>query len=559
MEQKPTHNRVRILFAAAVVATAAGITACGSGGSSPAPAPVPVPPSAGPSADEAARFLTQATFGPTDSDIARVQAIGYSAWLDEQFALPALPHLPYVQANFVAGPNVSNFNFMQDSFWQQAIPAQDQLRQRIKFALSQIAVVSGADNTIAAYSDGLANYADLLGQHAFGNYRQVMEAVATNPMMGIYLSHLGNKKAQGTAVPDENFARELMQLFSIGLVELNADGTPVSPQVETYTNEDIGGLARVFTGWSWAATGTTEQEFRGTNVTDPQQRIKPMKVYPQHHESGAKTFLGLTIASGTSGEASLAQALDRLFNHQNLCPFIGKQLIQRLVTSNPSAAYVGRVSAACANNGQGVRGDMKAMIRAILLDADARDAAKLADPQWGKVREPVLRLAHWGRCYGATSTSGNWTIRNLQSAATSLGQQPWRSPSVFNFYRPGYVPPNTAIASASLVAPEFQLIGETSVAGYTNFMQTTVQSGVGLGTPRDVQPNYAPEIALAGNADALLDRVNRCLMAGQMSSTLRNDIRTAVNAIGTTGNGPNNRVYTAILLTMASPDYLVQK
>ena len=559
MEQKPTHNRVRILFAAAVVATAAGITACGSGGSSPSPAPAPAPPSAGPSADEAARFLTQATFGPTDSDIARVQAIGYSAWLDEQFALPAVPHLPYVQANFVAGPNVSNFNFMQDSFWQQAIPAQDQLRQRIKFALSQIAVVSGADNTIAAYSDGLANYADLLGQHAFGNYRQVMEAVATNPMMGIYLSHLGNKKAQGTAVPDENFARELMQLFSIGLVELNADGTPVSPQVETYTNEDIGGLARVFTGWSWAATGTTEQEFRGTNVTDPQQRIKPMKVYPQHHESGAKTFLGLTIASGTSGEASLAQALDRLFNHQNLCPFIGKQLIQRLVTSNPSAAYVGRVSAACANNGQGVRGDMKAMIRAILLDADARDAAKLADPQWGKVREPVLRLAHWGRCYGATSTSGNWTIRNLQSAATSLGQQPWRSPSVFNFYRPGYVPPNTAIASASLVAPEFQLIGETSVAGYTNFMQTTVQSGVGLGTPRDVQPNYAPEIALAGNADALLDRVNRCLMAGQMSSTLRNDIRTAVNAIGTTGNGPNNRVYTAILLTMASPDYLVQR
>jgi len=557
MDQKPARNTARILFAAAIVATAAGITACGSGGSSPAPAPTPAPPSAGPTADEAARFLTQATFGPTEAEIAKVQSIGYSAWLDEQFALPATAHLPYVQANFSPGPNVANFNFMQDSFWQQAIPAQDQLRQRVKFALSQIAVVSGADNTIAAYSDGLANYADLLGQHAFGNYRQVMEAVATNPMMGIYLSHLGNKKAQGTAVPDENFARELMQLLTIGLVQLNADGTAVSPQVETYTNDDIGGLARVFTGWSWAATGTTEQEFRGTNVTDPQQRIKPMKVYPQHHESGAKTFLGVTIASGTSGEASLAQALGRLFNHQNLCPFIGKQLIQRMVTSNPSPAYVGRVAAACANNGQGVRGDMKAMIRAILLDADARDAAKLTDPQWGKVREPVLRLAHWGRCFGATSTSGNWTIRNLQSASTSLGQQPWRSPSVFNFYRPGYVPPNTAIAGASLVAPEFQLIGETSVAGYTNFMQVTIQSGVGVGA--EVKANYAPEVALAGNADALLDRVNRCLLAGSMSSTLRNDIRTAVNAIGTTGNGPNNRVYTAILLTMASPDYLVQK
>ena len=557
MEQKLARNAARILFAAAVAATAAGISACGGAGSSPAPAPAPAPPAAGPTADEAARFLTQAAFGPTDTDIARVQSIGYSAWIDEQFALSATPHLPYVQANFTPGPNVANFNFMQDSFWQQAIPAPDQLRQRVKFALSQIAVVSGADNTIAAYSDGLANYADLLGQHAFGNYRQAIEAVATNPMMGIYLSHLGNKKAQGTAVPDENFARELMQLFTIGLVQLNADGTAVSPQVETYTNEDIGGLARVFTGWSWAATGTTENEFRGVNVTDPQQRIKPMKVYPQHHETGAKTFLGLTITAGTSGEASLAQALDRLFNHQNLCPFVSKQLIQRLVTSNPSPAYVGRVSAACANNGQNVRGDMKAIIRAILLDADARDAAKLTDPQWGKVREPVLRLAHWGRCFGATSTSGNWTIRNLQSASTSLGQQPWRSPSVFNFYRLGYVPPNTAIASASLVAPEFQLIGETSVAGYTNFMQVTIQSGVGVGA--DVKANYTPEIALAGNADALLDRVNRCLLAGSMSSTLRNDIRTAVNAIGTTGSGPNNRVYTAILLTMASPDYLVQK
>jgi uncharacterized protein (DUF1800 family) len=282
-----------------------------------------------------------------------------------------------------------------------------------------------------------------------------------------------------------------------------------------------------------------------------------MKVYPQHHESGSKTFLGTTIAAGTSGEASLALALDHLFNHQNLCPFIGKQLIQRLVTSNPAPAYVGRVSAACANNGQGVRGDMKAITRAILLDADARDASKVGDPQWGKVREPVLRLAHWGRCFGASSTSGNWTIRNLQSASSSLGQQPWRSPSVFNFYRPGYVPPNTAIASANLVAPEFQLIGETSVAGYTNFMQVVIQSGVGVGA--DVKANYSNEVALAANADALIDRVNRCLMAGQMSTTLRNDIRTAVNAIGTSGNGPNNRVYTAVLLTMASPDYLVQK
>jgi len=572
MDQMLTRNVGRILIAAAVVTAIAGITGCGGGGSSPspaptpapAPAPAPAPPSAGPTADEAARFLTQATFGPSDADIARVQSIGYAAWIDEQFAMPAAAHLPYVQANLVAGSNVSNFNFMQDSFWQQAIPAPDQLRQRVKFALSQLVVVSGGDNTIAAYSDGLANYADLLGEHAFGNYRQLIEVVATNPMMGTYLSHRGNRKASMAtgAVPDENFAREVTQLFTIGLTQLNVDGTPTlvnGQPVETYTNTDISGLARVFTGWSWAAAGVTEAEFRGTSITDSQRTIKPMKLYPQHHETGSKVFLGQTIPAGTSGEQSMTLALDRLFGHPNLCPFIGRQLIQRFVTSNPSAAYTGRVAAACINNGQGVRGDMKTIVRAILLDTEARDASRIADPQWGKIREPVLRLSNWARCFKATSRSGNWTIRNLDSASSALGQQPWRAQSVFNFFRPGYVPPNTAIATAGMVAPEFQLIGETAVAGYTNYMQGVVQSGTGIGSPRDVRADYTSEVALAGNADALLDRVNRCLMYGTMDTTLRNDVRTAINAIAMTGSGPTNRVYAAILLTMASPEYLVQK
>ncbi|MEP6609917.1 MAG: DUF1800 domain-containing protein [Burkholderiaceae bacterium] len=567
MDQTLARNTARILFAAAVAATAAGITACGGGSSpppAPAPAPAPAPPPAGPTADDAARFLTQATFGPTESDIAHVQSIGYSAWIDEQFALPATPHLPYVQANYDPLLFGGNFNWMQDSFWQQAIPAPDQLRQRVKFALSELTVISATDGFIATSADGLANYADLLGQHAFGNYRQLIEAVATNPMMGSYLSHLGNKKANTTtgAVPDENFAREVTQLFTIGLIQLNIDGTPalVSGQpVETYSNADVTGLARVFTGWSWAAAGFSDAEFKGTSVTDPLRKIKPMKMYPLNHETGSKVFLGLTIPAGTSGEQSLALAVDRLFNHQNLCPFIGRQLIQRLVTSNPSAGYTSRVATACTNNGQGVRGDMKAMIRAILLDAEARDASKLTDPQFGKVREPVLRLSSWARCFKATSASGNWTIRNLDSASSSFGQQPWRAPSVFNFFRPGYVPPNTAIAAAGLVAPEFQLIGETAVAGYANTMQGVVQSGAGIGNPRDVRADYSAELALAGNADALLDRVNRCLMYGTMDTTLRNDLRTAINAIAMTGNGPTNRVYTAVLLTMASPEYLVQK
>ncbi len=201
---------------------------------------------------------------------------------------------------------------------------------------------------------------------------------------------------------------------------------------------------------------------------------------------------------------------------------------------------------------------MKTIIRAVLLDSEARGSAGLSDPQFGKLREPVLRLAQWARCFGATSTSGNWLIRNLDSPATSLGQQPLRAPSVFNFFRPGYVPANTAIAGAGLVAPEFQITGETSVAGYTNFMQGVISGGVGIN--REVRAAYTNELAVADNADALIDRVNRCLMASAMGTQQRQEIRDAVNAIAVTApNGRANRVYTAVLLTMASPEYLVQK
>ena len=556
-------TRAALLACAVVV----GVSACGSGSSSgggtPAPAPLPpAPPAGSPTADDAARFLMQASFGPNDADIARVQTLGYSGWIDEQFALPQIQHLTYVKANYNAPLFGGNFVFMQDSFWQQAIPAPDQLRQRVKFALSQIVVVSAENGTIATAADGLANYVDLLGQHAFGNYRALLEAVATSPMMGIYLSHLRNQKADPVTgrVPDENFAREVMQLFSIGLTEINLDGAPklVNGQpVETYSNADITGLARVFTGWSWAAQDTSNASFNGGGTAYADRIVRPMQPYPQFHETGAKTFLNLTVPANTSAQDSLKLALDTLFNHPNLCPFIGRQLIQRLVTSNPAPAYVGRVSAACVNNGGGVRGDMKAIVRAILLDGDARSGGS-TDPQFGKLREPVLRLSQWARCFGATSTSGNWLIRNLDSPATSLGQQPLRAPSVFNFFRPGYVPPNTAIADAGLVAPEFQITGETSVAGYTNFMQGVISAGVGVG--RDVRAAFTPELAVADNTDALIDRINRCLMAGAMGTQQRQEIRDAVNAISATApNGRANRVYTAVLLTMASPEYLVQK
>jgi len=369
MASKLTHS-ARLALLGCAFALSAG---CGGGSASsppppaptptPAPAPAP-PPAAPPSADDAARFLMQASFGPTEADIARVQSLGYAGWIDDQLALPQSPHLPYVKANYNAQLFGANFAFVQDSFWQQAIPAPDQLRQRVKYALSQIVVVSAESGTLANVSDGLANYYDLLGLHAFGNYRALLEAVATSPVMGIYLSHLRNQKADPLTgrVPDENFAREVMQLFSIGLTEINLDGTPklVNGQpVETYTNADITGLARVFTGWSWAAQDTSNASFNGGGTAYTDRILRPMQPYPQFHETGTKSFLNVTIPANTPAQASLTLALDTLFNHPNLCPFIGRQLIQRLVTSNPSPAYVGRVSAACANNGAGVRGDLK--------------------------------------------------------------------------------------------------------------------------------------------------------------------------------------------------------
>lgn len=560
----------RLFGAALMLALSATLVGCGSS-SSPSPAPTPAPPAPPPvtiTSNEAARFLTQASFGPTDADIARVQAIGYSAWVDEQFALARTPHLPYVQAQNTA-TTAASFDHVSYTFWKQAITAPDQLRQRVAFALSQIVVISAADGNVANAPDGTANYLDLLGTNAFGNYRTLLEAVSKSPMMGMYLSSLANQKTDPVSgrVPDENYAREIMQLFSIGLAELNPDGTAKTvgcrlPTCETYSNDDITGLARVFTGWSWMAADTSNASFRGAGTVGNDRYIVPMQPYPQFHETLAKSFLGVTIPANTAAQASLTIALDTLFNHPNLCPFIGKQLIQRMVTSNPGPAYVGRVSAACADNGSGQRGDMKAIVRAVLLDADARDTSRLADPQWGKLREPVLRLSNWARCFNATSTSTEFRIRNTDSVSGSIGQQPLRAPTVFNFWRPGYVPPNTAIAGANLVAPEFQITHETSIAGYTNTMQGVIAIGVGVSTAgvRDVLPNYSAEVAVAGNATQLVDRVDRCLTYGTMGTALRNDIIGAVNSIPTaTATDLANRVYTAILLTMASPEYLVQK
>ncbi|NGZ84704.1 DUF1800 domain-containing protein [Duganella aceris] len=523
--------------------------------------------SAGVTPAAASQFLAQATFGPTEGSIAEVASIGPEAWFDTQFRKPQSLHriaLDQLRTTLAPGLKVTPPAFY-NSFWRQVVTGPDQLRQRVQFALSQIFVIS-FDSNVATFPRGGAAYYDMLGQQAFGNFRQLLESVARHPMMGIYLSYLRNQKESDTRTPDENFAREVMQLMTIGLYQLNPDGMPKlvnGKPVETYTAADVAGLAKVFTGWSWAGPDLSTARFLG-GVPDADRDWKPMQNYPWFHSTSEKRFLGKTISGATTGEADLKVALDTLFQHPNVGPFIGKQLIQRLVTSNPSRAYVTRVSAVFADNGAGVRGDMKALIKAILLDPEAR-AVGVSGRE--KVREPVLRLANWMRAFKVNSLSGNFNIDNTDDPLSALGQTPLRSPSVFNFFRPGYVPPNTPIATANQVAPEMQLVSEPEIIGYLNYMQIAIAYGMGGG--RDMVPNYVSEMSLSNQPEKLADRINLLILNGNMSAGLRAQIIAAINATpipvaaGTTAEAQTtaryHRVYIAIYLAMISPEYLIQK
>jgi uncharacterized protein (DUF1800 family) len=448
-----------------------------------------------------------------------------------------------------------------NQIWQALISAPDSLRQRATLAWSQIFVV-GLDGLNGQFRQfRLAAYWDLLAQHAFGNFRTLLEAVTLSPAMGNYLNMAGNRKADAAGrVPDENYAREVMQLFTIGLVALNPDGTPLrdtqGEPLDSYNETDVSQLARVFTGWN-----TDRGPF--TTLLDTQRN--PMLLTANLHETGSSRVLGTTIPANIDGTLALKQALDILFNHPNVGPFIGRQLIQRTVTSNPSPGYVARVTAAFNNNGQGVRGDLAAVWRAVLLDDEARAPDSLVNPAFGKLREPLQRMLQWARSFKATSpatsTTPNWNLGNLSDPATRLGQSPQRSPSVFNFFRPGYVPPQTVIANAGLVAPEMQIATETSVAGFLNYMQSLTSSRV-----TELKADYTTELAIATDATALVARVERLLSADQLAADARSLIVNAVSSIAMTSTNPTtlataaaNRVATAVLLVLASPDYLHQK
>jgi uncharacterized protein (DUF1800 family) len=508
---------------------------------------------------ESSRLMAQATFGADRAEIDRAAAMGTGAWLDEQFAMPRTPsHVDWLRAQGVEVPDNKFASQQIDySLWRKFLSSPDQLRQRMVYALSQIFVVStdAMDGYWPQFS--LANYVDLLETHAFGNFRNLLEAVTLSPAMGDYLSMRGSRKGDTASgrQPDENYAREVMQLFTIGLVKLNADGTPQlsgGRAVDTYSQADVAGLARVFTGWDRAQPGSNDNQALDV--------LTPLVNTASRHETGTKVFLGTTIPANTSATNSLRIALDALFNHANVGPFIGRQLIQRLVTSNPSPAYVASVSAAFANNGSGVRGDLMAVLRAVLTHAEARNAtAARANDKYGKLREPVLRFTQWARASKVNSANGQWRLGNLSDPASRLGQSPLRSSSVFNFYRPGYVPPNTSIATAAQVAPEFQITTESSVAGYLNFMQGAISTTSGVaGT--DILPNYSAWLPLVGDATKLTDEINLVIAAGQIPPARAMLIRDAIAGMASSSDtDKRRRVQAALLLTLAAPDYLVMK
>lgn len=564
---------------------------------------------------EAARFLTQATFGPSEAEIEHLLRIGYEAWLDEQLAAPASLQLPYldgrIQSFLNAGLPVQVYqDSRQEIWWRNVLFGQDQLRQRVAFALSQILVISDQNGALEGLPTALSHYYDMLATQAFGNYRQLLEDVTLHPAMGHYLSMFRNRKpdAELNIRPDENYAREIMQLFSIGLVRLNPDGTPLdgdpgTPGVQTvptYDQDTIRGLAHVFTGWNFSTCQPPEPsgdgftwwhwEYCPSGPDELEWQLRPGWRTPMapwgegtsfgviyHAFEGGKQLLdypGVTLPGGVlpaggTARGNMEAALDNVFNHPNVGPFIGRLLIQRLTTSNPTPAYVGRVAAAFANNGQGVRGDLGAVVRAILMDPEARDPAQ-APAHFGKLREPLLRLTQLWRALDARSNSGR-VGESWPEYYTAQAVQ--RSPTVFNFYLPNYQLPGE-IASAGLYSPEFQITTDTYLTRFSNamdgFTRWAYRGNPWIGEWDPLQIELDRYFARADDMEWVLDRFDLLFMARGMSMPMFETLRDHAEDIDITQYGwdtdgsyaasqRRERIHDSLWLLLTSPEYVVEK
>ncbi len=501
----------------------------------PAPHQVPLPRAVPSplSETDAVRFLQRATFGPRPQDIDQLMAVGVDAWFTDQLSRPS---------GALYFDEVMATDRLSATLWERMFTGEDQLRKRVSYTLSQIFVVSER----GLNRDAVAHYADIIERNAFGNYRTLLEEITLSYAMGDYLTFKDNRKADPNSgrMPDENYAREILQLFSIGLNMLNQDGTPQlagGEPVPTYDQDDILGLARVFTGWDDQGNG--DQRYR-----------LPMIMREDRHETGEKTFLGLTIPANTDGVTSLQLTLDHIAAHPNVGPYIGRQMIQRMITSNPSPAYVARVAAVFNDDGTGQRGNLAAVVRAVLTDDEAWAPPT---PTSGKLREPVLRFTVMGRILEMGCSDNVWPINELDDPDDELSQSPYRAVSVFNFYRPGYVPPGSLLGDAGVTAPEFQLVNETTVIGWLNYVGSFFRN------PRSnlTFAGLPPLIAMANDPVGLVARLNLLMCAGALTAANADAIAQNVGAITDNNSDRQNleRVIGAMVMIAATTDFLIER
>lgn len=506
---------------------------------------------------DTSRFLHQATFGPVADEVTGLQFAGFEAWFERQRDLEPTLARPTLEARAAAGESVFQ-NQRQEEWWRAVVHGEDQLRQRMAFALSEILVISDRAGSLKNQPIGVAEYYDVLVRGAFGNYRQLLEDVTLSPAMGLYLSHLRNSKGDPvTGIrPDENYARELMQLFTLGLVELELDGTPRlagGNEVPSYTQADIEELSCVLTGWTYA--GATRFNSGARNMLDP------MTSFPEEHDDGAKTLLGAVLPAGLSPEEDLDAALDVIFAHGNVAPFVSLRLIQRLVTSNPSAGYVARVAAVFEDDGTGERGDLFEVAKAILMDEEARQGHMQSPATFGKLREPLVRLAGLWRAFDAEAETGRIRYWNPES---DFGQAALRSPSVFNFFYPDFEPPGP-VTNAGLVAPEFQITTHTLITTSANeFRDRILRSYPGFSGANEhtMTLELGEELALAADPAALVAHLDLLLMGGVMSAPMRSVLEAHVAGVDMeagAGSEGMQRVIDAIYLIVTSPEGAMQR
>ena len=525
---------------------------CGSGGGGAATTSSSIPEAdVTMSANDSSRFLSQATFGPNTYLIEKVAKSGYAAWIDDQIKSSPTYMYPAMTVN-----KEQEYSSHVKQWWKNVITSNDQLRQRMAFALSEIFVVSDAEN----FSDqqlALANYYDILIRHSFGNFRDLLTDVTINPIMGDYLSLRGNQKPipEKNIRPDENYAREIMQLFTIGLVELNLDGTPtldpLGKTIPTYSQDTIKAFAHIYTGWTYS---NAEQWYKYVEKPD---FITPMKAFEDYHDLSPQVLLnGGLLPSNLKAAEGLKIALDNIFNHPNVGPFISKQLIKKFVASNPSPEYVKRIATIFNNNGSGVRGDLAAVIKAILIDDEARTGQLKNPKSFGKLKEPLIRQASLWRAFGASAKTGEYDYTYPQS---ELQQCPLRALSVFNFFAPDFSQTGS-IQEKGLVSPEFQIHDETSIVTITNKLHGSSFWYVkGRDNPEDyyILIDIDKEKELATTPDILLDHLSLLLLNGQMSTELRSAVKEMIEYHNV--KNTERRVTEAIFLIMSSPEAAVLK